>query len=154
VVLQTFSKSWGLAALRSGMGFASPELISILNKIKPPYNISAPTQELLLQALDQISVKQRFVEEILSEKEALHTMLTDLSFVEMIHPSDANFLLVKFENSKAVMEYLIRSKIIVRDRSNVKLCENCLRITVGTEKENKILIETLKKIQDHPELIK
>ncbi len=153
VVLQTFSKSWGLAALRSGMAFASPELIGLLNKIKPPYNISAPTQELLLQALDQISVKQKFVKEILSEKETLHTMLADLSFVEMIHPSDANFLLVKFENSRAVMDYLIRSKIIVRDRSNVKLCENCLRITVGTENENKILIETLKKIQYNPELL-
>lgn len=153
VVLQTFSKSWGLAALRSGMCFGSTGLISILNKIKPPYNISAPTQKLLFEALDHAAQKDALVKEILHEKGLLHTMLADLSFVSLIHPSDANFLLVRFENAKEVMEYLIREKIIVRDRSNVKLCEDCLRITVGTGQENKILIDALKEIERNPEVL-
>ena len=132
VVLQTFSKAWGLAGLRLGMGFASAELIRILNKIKPPYNISGPTQELLLAALDGEAAKNAMVEEILREREILRTTLNGLPLVKEIHPSDANFLLVRFEDAPAVMEYLLGEKIIVRDRSKVVLCEGCLRITVGS----------------------
>lgn len=145
VVLQTFSKAWGLASLRLGMCFASEDLIRILNKIKPPYNISGPTQQLLLSALDGVEAKNRMVADILREREALRTMLNDLPLVKKVHPSDANFLLVQFEDAKAVMEYLLSEKIIVRDRSRVVLCEGCLRITVGTRDENVALIDAIKK---------
>ncbi|HEV7350400.1 histidinol-phosphate transaminase [Telluribacter sp.] len=147
VVLQTFSKAWGLASLRLGMCFASEELIRILNKIKPPYNISGPTQQLLLNALDEVENKNQMVREVLHERDLLRTMLTGLPLVKKVHPSDANFLLVQFDEAKEVMNYLLSEKIIVRDRSRVILCEGCLRITVGTRQENETLVETLKKYQ-------
>jgi histidinol-phosphate aminotransferase len=147
VVLQTFSKAWGLAGIRVGMCFASPELIRILNKIKPPYNISLPAQQALLEGLNGIEKKDKMVADILEQREALTEMLQSLPIVVKIHPTDANFLLVQFEDAKAVMDYLIRETIIVRDRSRVHLCEGCLRITVGTKEENEVLIESLKKFQ-------
>jgi histidinol-phosphate aminotransferase len=147
VVLQTFSKAWGLAGIRIGMCFASVELIRILNKIKPPYNISLPAQQALLKGLDSIEKKNKMVADILKERASLCNMLADLSLVIKVHPSDANFLLVQFEDAKAVMDYLIKETIIVRDRSRVHLCDGCLRITVGTQEENETLIETLKKFQ-------
>ena len=145
VVLQTFSKAWGLAGLRIGMCFASPDLIRILNKIKPPYNISLPAQRELLSGLGEGEKKDNMVAEILKERASLCNMLTDLSLVIKVHPSDANFLLVQFEEPKAIMDYLINETIIVRDRSRVHLCEGCLRITVGTSEENEALIESLRK---------
>lgn len=145
VVLQTFSKAWGLAGLRIGMCFASPELIRILNKIKPPYNISLPAQRELLSGLAEGEKKDNMVAEILKERALLCNMLADLSLVIKVHPSDANFLLVQFEEPKAIMDYLINETIIVRDRSRVHLCAGCLRITVGTSEENEALIESLKK---------
>ncbi|CAG4997974.1 Histidinol-phosphate aminotransferase [Dyadobacter sp. CECT 9275] len=147
VVLQTFSKAWGLAGLRAGMCFASPELIKILNKIKPPYNISLPAQQALLKGLESEEKKNAMVEEILKERAHLRTMLENLSLVIKVFPSDANFLLVRFEDAKAVMSYLINETIIVRDRSRVHLCDGCLRITVGTKEENEILVTSLKKFQ-------
>ncbi|NIJ54045.1 histidinol-phosphate transaminase [Dyadobacter arcticus] len=147
VVLQTFSKAWGLAGLRVGMCFASPELIRILNKIKPPYNISLPAQKALLEGLEHIETKTAMVADILHERSSLCTMLEDLSLVIKVYPSDANFLLVQFEDAKAVMDYLIGAQIIVRDRSRVQLCQGCLRITVGTKQENEVLIDSLKKYQ-------
>ncbi|WP_247232271.1 histidinol-phosphate transaminase [Telluribacter sp. SYSU D00476] len=145
VVLQTFSKAWGLASLRLGMCFASEDLIRILNKIKPPYNISGPTQQLLLNALDGVEAKNQMVIDILHERDTLRNMLNDLPLVKKVHPSDANFLLVQFEDAKAVMDYLLSEKIIVRDRSRVILCDGCLRITVGTRDENVAVIDALKK---------
>lgn len=147
VVLQTFSKAWGLAGLRAGMCFASEALVKILNKIKPPYNISLPAQQALLKGLESEQKKKDMVEEILKERTHLRTMLGDLSLVLKVYPSDSNFLLVKFDDAKAVMSYLINEKIIVRDRSKVHLCDGCLRITVGTREENLILIDSLKKFQ-------
>ena len=147
VVLQTFSKAWGLAGIRVGMCFASPELICILNKIKPPYNISLPAQKALLEGLGGIDKKDKMIAEILKERTFLCNMLTDLSLVIKVHATDANFLLVQFEEAKAIMDYLIREEIIVRDRSRVHLCDGCLRITVGTREENEALIESLKKYQ-------
>ncbi|WP_138476280.1 histidinol-phosphate transaminase [Dyadobacter bucti] len=147
VVLQTFSKAWGLAGIRVGMCFASAEIVKILNKIKPPYNISLPAQKALLEGLDSVDKKDKMVAEILKERSSLCNMLQDLSLVIKIYPSDANFLLVQFEDAKAIMDYLIHETIIVRDRSRVHLCEGCLRITVGTKEENEVLIETLKKYQ-------
>lgn len=147
VVLQTFSKAWGLAALRSGMCFASEELIRVLNKIKPPYNISGPTQQLLLQALSNVSAKDEMVTQILTLRRELAEKLTALPLVKHVYSSDANFLLVKFDDPKAVFDYLINHRVIVRDRSRVKLCEGCLRITVGTPAENE---QVLTLLQSYP----
>lgn len=143
VVLQTFSKAWGLAALRLGMCFASPDIIRVLNVIKPPYNISAPTQALALEALDHVADKEAMVAQTLLERDRLATQLASLPNVRRIFPSDANFLLVRFDDAHTVFEQLIDSKVIVRDRSSVTRCEDCLRITVGTEAENARLLEVL-----------
>lgn len=136
VVMQTFSKAWGLAALRLGMIFASTEIIDILNKIKPPYNINQATQEIALKALDHLDDVNAMIKETVKEREKLVKSLVQLPFVQKVHPSDANFLLVKMKDATAVYEYLKQKGIIVRNRSNVILCEDCLRITVGTENEN------------------
>lgn len=144
IVLQTFSKAWGLASLRLGMCFASEEIIRVLNKIKPPYNLSGATQQLLLEALDYVEKKSQLVQDILAERERLGKNLSILPLVKKIYPSDANFLLVQFDDAAAVMHYLLEEKIIVRDRSKVILCEGCLRLTVGTAEENQILVEALK----------
>lgn len=153
VVLQTFSKAWGLASLRLGMCFASVELIAILNKIKPPYNIGGPTQLLLLEALDQVNATKAMVKEILKQRDLLRTKLNDLSLVKKVYPSDANFLLVRFEEAKGVMEHLLNEKIIVRDRSKVILCDGCLRITIGTSEENELLMTSLKKYEQQKALV-
>ncbi len=143
VVLQTFSKAWGLAALRLGMAFAAPEIIAILNKIKPPYNISAITQQLAIASLARAPYKEAMVAEILQQREGLAQSLRSLPCVRRVYPSDANFLLVQVTAAKAIYEYLVASKIIVRDRSRVVLCEECLRITVGTAAENQQLLAAL-----------
>lgn len=148
IVLQTFSKAWGLASLRLGMCFASEEIIRVLNKIKPPYNLSGATQAILLEALDYVDAKNQFVKEILVERERLAQELVVIPKVKHIYPSDANFLLVKFEKAKQLFDDLIEQKIIVRDRSKVTLCEDCLRITVGTTKENNILLNALKTLSE------
>ncbi|GAB3955956.1 histidinol-phosphate transaminase [Spirosoma harenae] len=146
IVLQTFSKAWGLAALRLGMCFASEELIQILNKIKPPYNISAPTQNLALNALEHESEKNKMVTQLLSERQVLAEKLRSLPSVQVVHPSDANFLLVQFDDAKGIFEHLIEQQVIVRDRSKVKLCAGCLRISVGTKAENERLLEVLQQM--------
>ncbi len=153
VVLQTFSKSWGLAGLRAGMCFASKELVKILNKIKSPYNISQPAQAALLAGLDATDKMENMVKEILEQREVLCTMLEKLSLVNKVYPSDANFLLVKFDDARSVMDYLLNETIIVRDRSKVLLCEGCLRISVGTQEENVALIEALKAFEEKKEII-
>lgn len=145
VVLQTFSKSWGLAGLRTGMCFASQELTKILNKIKSPYNISQPAQAALLAGLDAANKMKDMVKEILEQRALLCNMLEKLSLVNKVFPSDANFLLVKFDDAHSVMDYLLNETIIVRDRSKVLLCEGCLRISVGTREENETLVEALKQ---------
>lgn len=146
VVLQTFSKAWGLAGLRLGMCFASAEIISILNKIKYPYNVSIRTQELVLDALEHKYKKDIWVEEILSQRSKLAKALKSLSIVEKVFPSDSNFLLVRVKDAHGTYESLVNNGIIVRDRSKVMLCYNCLRITVGTPEENEKLIDSLKKL--------
>lgn len=148
VVLQTFSKAWGLAALRLGMCFASEELIQVLNKIKPPYNISAPTQTLALEALNHEAEKNKMVTELLEERQTLVENLRSLPSVQVVYPSDANFLLVRFDDAKAVFEHLIDKQVIVRDRSKVKLCDGCLRISVGTKAENERLLDVLSHMKN------
>jgi histidinol-phosphate aminotransferase len=149
VVLQTFSKAWGLAGLRLGMAFALEGIIEYLSKIKAPYNVNSSTQELTLKALENEASKNKMVKEIISQRELLVSRLRDMDIAEKIYPSDANFILVKVEEPRKVYQYLLNEKIIVRDRSNVHLCQGCLRITVGTAMENNELTECLKRYPVH-----
>jgi histidinol-phosphate aminotransferase len=146
VVLQTFSKAWGLAGLRLGMCFASEAIISILNKIKYPYNVNTRTQELVLDALENKYRKDIWVEEIIAQRDKLAKGLRALSIVEKVYPSDANFLLVKVHNATLTYQYLLEKKIITRDRSKVILCYNCLRITIGTPEENDRVLNALREM--------
>lgn len=143
IVMQTFSKAWGLAGLRLGMAFASTEIIDVLDKVKPPYNINQPTQTLALKALEEVGQVNDMITELVAMREALAEVLAEMPLVEKVYPSDANFILVKMKNAHEVYAYLLTKSIVVRDRSNVKLIENCLRITVGTEQENTLLIDAL-----------
>jgi len=143
VVMQTFSKAWGLAALRLGMAFSSSAIIAVMNKVKPPYNINQATQDLALKALEEVGQVNDMIRELVDMRDALHTVLEQLPMVEKVYPSDANFLLVKMPEARKVYEFLLTKGIVVRDRSNVKLCDDCLRITIGTEQENTILVDAL-----------
>ena len=143
VIMQTFSKAWGLAALRLGMNFASTEIIDILNKIKPPYNINQATQELALKALDHVEDVNTMIKETVKERDVLGKELAQIPFVQNIYPSDANFVLAKMTDANAVYNFLKERGIVVRNRSNVILCEDCLRITVGTPDENQQLIQVM-----------
>jgi histidinol-phosphate aminotransferase len=143
VVMQTLSKAWGLAGLRLGMAFASEAIISILNKIKYPYNINSITQQIVLEQLDKEVEKNKQVKIIRQERERLVKRLIQLPFVQTVFPSDANFVLVRMVNAKYIYNYLMHHSIIVRDRSSVVLCQDCLRITIGTSLENDQLIEKL-----------
>jgi len=143
VVMQTLSKAWGLAALRVGMAFASEEIIQVMNKIKPPYNISQAAQELALQALENIAQVNEWIRETVIERDRLAASLEKLPLVVKVYPSDANFILAKTIDAKAIYQYLVTLGIVVRDRSRVELCAGCLRITVGTPDENEKLIAAL-----------
>ena len=143
VVMQTFSKAWGLAGLRLGMAFAHPELINVYNKIKYPYNLNQATQELLLEALDEEALKNENVKELNVERQKLVNELAKLDFVQKIYPSEANFLLVKMDDARSIYENLLKKLVIVRDRTNVVLCEDCLRISIGTKQENEMLLKSL-----------
>ncbi len=145
VVLQTMSKAWGNAGIRLGMAFADPEIIRTLNKIKYPYNISYLTQQHAMQTLQNPEQVKKWVEFILEEKEKLIKELQKLKLVEKIYPSDANFLLIKVEDADAIYQFLIQNGVVVRNRSRMPMCDNCLRVTVGTPEENKALIDMLKK---------
>ena len=145
LVIQTFSKAWGLASLRMGMAFGSVDLIKIINRIKPPYNISGLTQQKVLEALQDPGKKDIMVAKILEEKTYLREQLQQIPLVEIIYPSDANFLLMQVSDAKKIYQHLIEEQIIVRDRSKVILCTECLRITVGTREENEFLLEALRK---------
>lgn len=145
-IIQTLSKAWGLAGLRLGMGFASKQIIAILNKIKPPYNINSLTQEKALEAIGYLEEKNNAVDTILSEKVKLIENIKLIERVKFIYPSDTNFILVKINNATNIYNELVERSIIVRNRSNVSLCEDCLRITVGNSTENKKLLEAIKEI--------
>lgn len=144
VVMQTLSKAWGLAALRIGITFASEEIIDVMNKIKPPYNISQASQELVLQALEETVQVNDWIREIVKERALLEKDFKDLPLVKKIFPSDANFLLVRVDEPGKIYQYLLDKGIVVRDRSKSENCEGCLRITVGTPSENKTLLQALK----------
>ena len=143
VVLQTLSKAWGLAGLRLGMAFASAAIIEVLNKVKPPYNISQATQELVLKALDEVGQVNDMIKLLVDMRDALAAVFLTMPTVEKVYPSDGNFILVKIKEARKVYEFLISKGIVLRDRSNVQLCENCLRVTVGSEKDNTILVDAM-----------
>jgi histidinol-phosphate aminotransferase len=144
VILQTFSKAWGLAGLRLGMAFASKEIIELLDRIKPPYNINQVTQEQVVNALLELDQVNDMIKEIVAMREALIKVLQQIPTVEKVYPSDANFLLVKIKDAPKVYQYLLTKKIVVRDRSNVQLCSNCLRITIGTEDQITLLVKAIR----------
>ena len=147
IVLQTFSKAWGLAGLRVGLAFAAKETISLLNKVKPPYNVSKIAQEAVLRALEHKQKVGEIIQNIIVERKRLAQNLDTFSFVERVYPSNANFLLVRTVDADGLYRFLVREKIVVRNRSTVLLCEGCLRITVGTPTENDALIEALEKYE-------
>ena len=145
VVMQTFSKAFGLAAVRVGIAFSDPDTIHFFNKLKPPYNISSINQKAALRKLDKIEEYNEQVDKIKEEKTRLSANLQKMRLTEKVYPSDANFLLVKVKNATYIYNTLVKKNIIVRNRSNV--IDNCLRITVGKKSENDRLIKTLKTIE-------
>jgi len=146
VILRTFSKAWGMANIRLGMAFANQEIIQYMSNVKPPYNVNGVTQQIALKSLQNIDKKDKMIQEIIDDREYLEKALKRSGHVEKIYPSDSNFLLVKFQDSDKIFEYLMNEKIIVRNRSNQPGCNNCLRITVGTKEENEALINKLNEI--------
>ena len=146
VILQTFSKAWGMAGIRLGMAFASAEIINILNKIKYPYNLSILTQNKALELIEETDEVHKWVELLIAERNKMAELLTDFPFVIKVFPSDANFLLVKMHDSNGVYDYLVEKGIIVRNRSKVHLCNDSLRITIGSSDENEILLQALKDL--------
>lgn len=146
IITQTLSKAYGLAGIRLGICYASQEIISILNKIKPPYNINQLTQDVALKALLNRDEINNQITAITSERNQLIKDLEKLDIVDKVYASDANFLLVKVDNANLRYEQLINNGIVVRNRSNQMLCENCLRFTIGTKDDNEKLITTLKLI--------
>jgi len=146
IITQTMSKAYGMAGIRLGMGFSNEKIINYLNKIKPPYNINVLTERKALEQLNNSDEIKTNIELVLKERKLLVSCLERLEFVEKIYKSDANFLLVKVDNADLRYSQLIKKDIIVRNRSNQYLCQNCLRITIGTENENKSLIKTLNEL--------
>ncbi len=144
IVLQTFSKAWGLASVRCGMAFASEAIIAYFNKVKYPYNINILTQQFVNNQLDEINQKEEWVKMLLEQRNYLIENLKTIQFIEKIYPSDANFVLVKVADANSVYNYLVNLGIIIRNRNTVSLCLGCLRITVGTKSENDTLLEALK----------
>ena len=145
VVLQTFSKAWGLAALRVGVAYGNSFVIKILNKVRPPFNINSNSQELILKALEKSAIKNNLVESILKQKQYLENELQQLPFVKNITESDANFLLMEVTDTNNICSYLLEKNILISNRSSLLNCKNRIRISVGTEKENKQLITLLKQ---------
>ena len=143
VVLQTLSKAWGLAGLRLGMCFANPDIIGYMNKVKAPYNINIVTQELALQALEEVGQVNDMIKLLVDMRNALAQVIASMPHVIQVFPSDTNFILVKIPNARKLYEFLMSRGIIVRDRSSLALCEDSLRITVGTEQENTLLVDTM-----------
>ncbi len=145
IVLQTFSKAWGMAGARCGMAFASEDIIAFFNKVKYPYNVNILTQKAILEAISNERKMREQVKILLEERAKMQAELSTLSVVKHIFPSDANFLLVRVTDAPKIYKALAEKGCVVRSRHNVVLCENCLRITIGTPEENNIIINELKK---------
>ena len=146
IITQTMSKAYGMAGIRLGMGFSNEKIINYLNKIKPPYNINILTERKALEELNKIDEIEKNISIVLDQRNLLVSCLEKLDFVEKIYKSDANFLLVKVDNADLRYNQLLENGIVVRNRSNQPLCQNCLRITIGTKNENISLIKTLNEL--------
>lgn len=146
VIAQTLSKAFGMAGVRLGICYASEKIIEVLKKIKPPYNVNSLTQEAALRQLDEIDNIKDIINLLIEEKERLFEVLLDINFIEKIHPSEANFILIKVDDADKRYREIIKSGIVIRNRSNQPLCENCLRLTIGTKEENNSLIKVLEAL--------
>ena len=146
VITQTLSKAFGMAGIRLGILYAATEIITVLNKIKPPYNINELTQQKALDRIVNFDIVKSEITNILSEKEVLIKQLLEVSFIQKIFPTDANFILIKVDDANKRYRQILEKGIVIRNRTNDALCENCLRITIGTTIENKKLIEVLKSL--------
>ncbi|WP_338358144.1 histidinol-phosphate transaminase [Yeosuana marina] len=147
IITQTLSKAYGMAGIRLGLCFASTEIISVLNTIKPPYNVNELTQQKAFENLSQPNLAKNQITDILQEREVLINELKKIRFVSKIYPSDANFVLIKVDNANKRYDQLISNGIVIRNRTTQYGCENCLRITVGTGIENNRLIKVLYKLE-------
>jgi histidinol-phosphate aminotransferase len=147
VVMQTLSKAWGFAALRLGLCYASLDIIDLFNKVKPPYNINEASQQIALEGLQNMEQVNEWIREVVQQKEKLINELSHFSFVEMVYPSNANFILIKVDDADLLYQYLSANEIVVRNRSKETGCENCLRISIGTPEENESLLSALKKYE-------
>lgn len=148
IILQTFSKAWGCAGIRLGMAFASQEIINLLNKIKYPYNVNRLTQQEAIHMIEKHYQVQQWVESLLHERTRLMQEFQKLACCQRIYPTDANFFLTRVSDAKKIYNYLVDKGIIVRNRSSVTLCQDCLRITIGTRPENDTLLEALKNYKE------
>ena len=146
IITQTLSKAYGMAGIRLGICYASEEIISVLNRIKPPYNVNILTQQKAISQLEQQELTQNQVTNILKERDLLITKLESIDYISKIYPSDANFVLVEVDDANKRYDQLIDKGIVIRNRTTQPGCENCLRFTIGTPKENRTLIDTLKSI--------
>jgi histidinol-phosphate aminotransferase len=146
IITQTLSKAYGMAGIRLGICYASEEIISVLNRIKPPYNVNILTQQKAISQLEQQGLTQNQVTNILKERDLLITKLESIDYISKIYPSDANFVLVEVDDANKRYDQLIDKGIVIRNRTTQPGCENCLRFTIGTPKENRTLIDTLKSI--------
>ena len=145
IVLNTFSKAWAAASIRLGLAFASPEIISYFNKVKYPYNVNLLTQKEALSLLHNRREVERWVMQVLDERPKLMAAIEELPICLTVYPSEANFFLAKMKNATDIYNYLIDCGVVVRNRHKVTLCDNCLRITVGTPNENSTLLAALRK---------
>ena len=145
IVLQTFSKAWGCAAIRLGMAFANKEIVDIYNKVKYPYNVNLLTQQQALEALKDPYEMDKWIKLLLQERRQLMENFRLLPICKKVYPTDANFFLAKMTDAQKIYDYLVREGIIVRNRSRISLCQECLRITIGTKSENTELMAALRK---------
>ena len=146
IITQTLSKAYGLAGIRLGICYASEEIIAVLNKIKPPYNVNELTQQRALERLSEPEKIKGEISSIINQRAKLLEVLVDVKFVEKIYPTEANFILIKVDDANKRYDELIAKGIVIRNRTTQPLCENTLRLTIGTEVENKKLIEVLKQL--------
>ena len=146
IISQTFSKALGLAGIRLGVGYSNSNLISYLKKVKPPYNVNLLTEKKAIENISSTYLDNSQIKETILERNKLEKKLENFPFVKKVYPSDSNFLLVKVANANNVYKFLLDNGIVVRNRSQIKGCEECLRITVGTPKQNNLLINVLKRI--------
>lgn len=146
IILQTMSKAWGSAAIRLGMAFASEDVIALFNKVKYPYNVNELTQQQALQRLNDAYTVHNWVKLLIQERERMIDAFLQLPLCKKVYPTDANFVLVKVTDAQKIYDYLVEKGIIVRNRTRITLCQDCLRITIGTRDENNELLSALRKL--------